>query len=273
MAAQPTPKQPETKTELVRTEPAAMATSTSSAGLLGVIERAMTSPDFDIEKMERLFALLERNQANERAAAYADDMAKCQAEIGPAKRTGQIAHNGKVISNFAKLEDLDKQIRPITSKYGFSLAFNATSLENGKTRHTLKVTHRQGHFEVFEFDAAPDTGGAKNAIQAQGSATTYAKRYLTKGAFNIVETDEDDDGGASGKRPDLMSAEHVADIKLRLRDARDAGLPGFEDAKILNWKRVLAFEDIRDEEYQGIVDEIARLRKKREADASNGARR
>lgn len=261
------------KTEIVKSEPAAQLVKPAAENsLLEVIERAARDPNVDIEKMERLFALMEKSESAKRAAAYADAMARCQAEIQPVRRTGAIVHNGRLISKFAKLEDLDEVIRPVTSRHGFSLSFNATPLEGGKTRHTLKVTHRDGHFETFDFDAAPDAGGAKNAIQAAGSSTTYARRYLTKGAFNIVESGEDDDGAASGK-PTLMTPEHVAEIKRLMQDARDAGLPGFEDARMLNWKQVLSFEDLRDDEFPSIVERIKANRKQRETEAQQGGRR
>ena len=41
----------------------------------------------------------------------------------------------------------------------------------------------------------PDTGGAKNAIQARASTKSYLERYTLKAITGLSEQDDDDDGG------------------------------------------------------------------------------
>lgn len=65
--------------------------------------------------------------------------------------------------------------------------------------------------------AAPDTGGAKNAIQARASAQTYLQRYTLKAITGLSEQDDDDDGRGSG-RPDEVQA-MVDEFKKQIAEA------------------------------------------------------
>ena len=65
------------------------------------------------------------------------------------------------------------------------------------------MTHKQGHSEETELEAAADSSGGKNMIQAQASTITYLQRYTLLAATGLATKDQlDDDGrGAENGSP------------------------------------------------------------------------
>lgn len=169
---------------------------------LSLIERLASNPRADVKKLEALLDMRERTRAGEAHRRFNEAMRDCQAEIMPVARDAENKHTN---SKFAKLESIDREIRPIYTKHGFSLSFNSKSLDDGRVRILCTVGHTAGHFEPYELDGHLDTAGAKgNAnktnLQGLGSTVSYLRRYLTCMIFNVVLTDEDNDGGQAGKR-------------------------------------------------------------------------
>jgi hypothetical protein len=62
----------------------------------------------------------------------------------------------------------------------------------------------------------PDTGGAKNAIQARASAKTYLERYTLLAATGLASANSDNDGNGSGQGsqiPEQQYIEHLDNIQ------------------------------------------------------------
>src|SRR5437773_1043260 len=78
--------------------------------LLSVIAKAVTNPLVDVEKMERLFALYERNQKEQQRIAYQAAMARLQAQLPQIEKHGRIEVKGVLRSKFATIEDIDAAI-------------------------------------------------------------------------------------------------------------------------------------------------------------------
>jgi hypothetical protein len=80
-------------------------------------------------------------------------------------------------------------------------------------KDTLKVTclvsHIAGHTERTTMTASPDTSGAKNAIQARGSALEYLKRYTLIGALGLSTADSDVDGQLPEISIDILHAQYM----------------------------------------------------------------
>ncbi len=164
---------------------------------LNMIERLASNPRADVKKLESLLEMRERNRAIEARLQFNKAMRDCQAEIMPVVRDAENAHTK---SRYAKLEKIDKMIRPIYTKHGFSLTFNSKSLDNKQVRVFCTCMHDDGHFQEYELDGALDTAGSKGNsnktdLQGLGSTVSYLRRYLTCMIFNVVLTNEDDDGG------------------------------------------------------------------------------
>lgn len=178
--------------------------TTSDNGLLNFIERASRDPEFDVAKFGELLRM-QRDVLHEQAQReFNRAMADAQTEMMPVVRDASNTHTG---SKYAKLETIDREMRPIYTRHGFSVRFgSAPSPREGWLRIVCTVSHAGGYSETNHLDAPPDMAGSggrtnKTPIQAVGSSVTYLRRYLLAMVFNIVLADEDDDGEASRQMP------------------------------------------------------------------------
>jgi hypothetical protein len=179
---------------------------------------------------KEMFALVMREQANERAAQaeerFNDAMSLCQAEIVPVARTAQ---NKATNSFYAKLEAVDAAIRPIYLRHGFNVAYNTVPpLTVGNIRVECEVSLGR-HSKKYYREAAPDTAGPggkanKTMLHGGGSTETYVKRYAVCGAFNVVFRNLDDDGVRGGK--EFVTDEQLA-ILQKLVEETQTKLPEF----------------------------------------------
>lgn len=166
-------------------------------GLLAVISRAASDPNVDIDKLERLLAAQERVQANQAKMQYIAAKLAMRSELPEITMKGHIIikKEGRIIQDtpFARFEDIHEAVTPILTAHGFDLAFRNSMAPDGKVRVATVLTHIQGHSEETYFDLPHDSSGSKNAVQAIGSSTSYAKRYGVLSILNIRVCGEDDD--------------------------------------------------------------------------------
>ncbi len=176
--------------------------ATKDGELIDVIARLAANPDANIDMMERLFALRQREQDRAEALAFNEAMNAAQAEMGP---ISQDASNPQTKSKYASYTALDKALRPIYTKHGFSLSFGTgDGAPENWVRVICKVAHNAGHSDHPHLDMPADGKGAKGSdvqtkTHATMSAVSYARRGLLKMIFNISEGD--DDGNAAGNEP------------------------------------------------------------------------
>lgn len=191
--------------EIVREHEPSTALATREISPMSLIEAAI-SQGVDTDKLEKLLDLQERWERNEERkeqrraeVAFGEAMAACQAEI---QAIVAQHYNSHTKSRYADLFDMDAAIRPVYTKHGFSLSFGTMKSELPKnTRVYCDVRHKDGHVCHYEDDFPNDDAGIngtlnKTPIQAKGSTTSYAQRYLTKGIFNVVVKGEDKDGNS-----------------------------------------------------------------------------
>ena len=89
-------------------------------------------------------------------------------------------------------------------------------------------------------------------MQAVGSATSYARRYLLAMHLNLITREEDDDGNG-GRGP--ITAEQAAELRAKL-----AAVKGSE-SRFLNWLAAPSFEDIPAANYDRAMRFIDEKRK------------
>jgi hypothetical protein len=168
------------------------------------IERAAMDPSFDIAKFEVLLRMQREIMDQQARRQFNASMSEAQAEMMPVIRGATNTHTN---SKYAKLETIDRDMRPIYTRHGFSVRYGSASpLKDGWIRITCTVAHSGGYFEEHYLDAQLDTAGSKGTankppIQAVGSSVTYLRRYLLTMVFNIVLADDDDDGEATRQQP------------------------------------------------------------------------
>ncbi len=231
--------------ELVRQEAGAVMTQ-GGAEIMSVIARAAADDTCNVEKMERLFALKERMDAQERERLFADALARIQAA---APRITQHGRTDK--AKFAKLEDIDFAMRPLMADEGFSLSFD-TELVDGKVLMIGRLSHRAGHSEEKRLALPIDNGPGRNSIQAMGSTVSYGRRYLTKMFFNIIEVGEDNDGNGATRRITQKQADQLNDLLTELG--------GEERAKLLKWAGVERLADVPLEKFDRAMEALLKRR-------------
>src|SRR5439155_14339519 len=125
-----------------------LAPLAEATSLLEIISRAVADPRMDVEKMERLFALHERMQAEERRKAFMAGLARLQAKLPQIRKDGRIVVGGQERSRYARIEDIDAAIRPLLADEGFAFTFDEEAHSENEPRFIAVLSHREGHSEV-----------------------------------------------------------------------------------------------------------------------------
>lgn len=168
--------------------------------IMSGIMRAASDPKIDVSKLQALLDMQRTLRQEQSEQAFSVAMRSAQEEMRPVVRD---ASNSHTQSKYARLETIDAEVRPIYTRHGFSLTFNAGSVSGDSITVSCSVMHDQGHTKYYSLPGGIDSAGAKGAsnktpIQGLGSTVSYLRRYLTCMIFNIVLANEDTDG----RRPD-----------------------------------------------------------------------
>lgn len=147
-----------------------------------------------VETIERLADLAIKLKEEDAKTAYFSAIRKFQAECPTISKTRKVFNKDRATLRyeFASLDDIGRQIRPILDRCGLSYRFD-TRIDSGHYEVTCVVTHEKGHSERSIFAAPIDAAPGMNKMQAGASANTYAKRYALCNALGIMTGDEDDD--------------------------------------------------------------------------------
>lgn len=199
------------------------------ASLIEVIANAARNPQVDIDKMERLFAMQERLLAQQAKAEFVGAKVAMAPLIPAINMRGRIVikdkNSGEITQEtpFARFEDIHEAVMPILTEHGFDLSFKNGLAPDGKVRVTTILSHVSGHSEETYFDLPHDSSGSKNAVQAVGSSTSYAKRYGVLSILNIRVAGEDDDA-TTAIVPAAISVKQYDELQRLLTNTQtDAG--------------------------------------------------
>lgn len=190
--------------------------------MLSLLSRVIERPDVPIERMEQMFDLYTKVDAERARREFAKALADAQADMEPVRKN---AYNPQTKSNYATFEALDRAIRPIYSRHGFAPTYRTeVSAHQDHVRVILTLIHIGGHERDYPADMPADGKGAKGGdvmtkTHAFGSAFSYGKRYTLGGAFNIITTERDDDGNLAGKKADA-NPHTVADLEDLIRNPK-----------------------------------------------------
>lgn len=219
---------------------------------LQMIERAVRDPSVDIEKMERLLAMIERREKQEREAIYNDAMADCQADIPQIQKDGKIIVKGQERSRFARLEDIDVQLRPYTKKYGFSVGYDTKRIDDKHIEVLCKVGHRKGHSETKSIPLAIDVNEFRTNSQSVSATISFAKRVLLGMHFNLVTRGEDTGGAAL----EPISDEQAKDLEALRQEV------GADKQRFLKFMEVESIDKILKKDHLKAVSALESKRRK-----------
>jgi hypothetical protein len=175
--------------------------------------------DLDMDKLERLLDMKEREEAKTAKAAFIVALSRFQAECPTVKKTGTVKDkNGRQLYTYPKFDAIMKTIQPHMDNNGLSMRFNCDIADNSVSVLCM-VSHSAGHTDESTFSCpieASMTGGA-NASQRTASANSFAKRYAAMNALNIAGSDyDDDDAQMLGEEPTYIKPEEAATLRDRL---------------------------------------------------------
>lgn len=217
----------------------------SPATLLEVISRAVSDPRMDVEKMERLLAMHERISEQQRIAEFMAAMSRLQAKLPHINKEGRIIVKGTERSRYARIEDIDRAIRPLLAEEGFAFSFDSDSGDGKIFKLSAKLSHRDGHSEIKHLVLPLDKSDYRSDVQSIGSTVSYGKRQLIKMHLNLIEEDEDD-GGNGGAEP--ITQQQVQDLTALITEVKGNA------ALVLKFMGVEKLEEILARDYQKVIN-------------------
>lgn len=166
----------------------------------------------DLAYVEKLMELQERFEANEARKAFAVAFAAFKSEAVKIIKNRTVEQGPLRGGKYAELFAVVNAATPALSQHGLSTSWKLTKDEKDWLEVTCTLKHEGGHSETVSMGGPPDTGGAKSAVQARASTTTYLSRYTLKAILGLAEQGEDDDGGHEDKGSDRAMSDLLEDL-------------------------------------------------------------
>jgi len=228
---------------------------------LGLLEIALSN-NAAIDVIERLAALQEKALYRDAEIQFNEAMNAAQSELG---RIAPDLTNPQTRSKYASYAQLDRVIRPVYSRHGFSLSFDTGDAPQPEMVRVLcYVSHKAGHTRTYRTDMPADGKGAKGGdvmtkTHAHGAAMQYGMRYLLKYIFNIAVGDLDTDGNDSALDVDKVTANlqkitESSDLEKLKSNFKSA----YEEAdKVKDKHAMSAYIKAKNETYRRLVGPVA----------------
>lgn len=239
---------------VVEARPEQSVPVSETAAMLQVIERASRDQSVDIEKMQALVAMRREILKDQAESQFNIALNAAQAEMRPISAD---AENPQTHSKYATYAKLDRALRPIYTKHGFSLSFDeGDSPKPDHIRVLCYVSHVGGFTRTYRRDMPADGKGAKGGdvmtkTHASGAAGSYGARYLLKGIFNVAVGEDDKDGNDP---VELVDEKQAADLKALATEV-NANMFLF-----LKHMKVKSLADLPAARYDEAVNELKRKR-------------
>lgn len=238
----------------VATREATLTVEPSVAQILSAAVSGGVTPD-NVEVVERMMALMERNEARQAEKDFAGSLADLQAETCRVQATKAVDQkaDGTCRYRFAPYEEIMAKVQPMLTRHGFSISFDS---EVGDSRLTsiCTLTHRGGHSRKNSFAVKYTTPPGSSAAQGDMSTKSYAKRGALCDALNIV-VDKDDDGRNEGD-PTPITASQAADLRAKCEEVNA------DKVKFLAFAGAATFEAIQADKLDELWDSLERKARK-----------
>lgn len=178
-----------TREEVAPVAMPAPAANSPMGMMLAAIQQGAT-----LEQVEKMMDLQERWERKEAKKAYDEAFANFKAEVVVIIKGKDVTDGPLKGKSYAELHDVVDAVTPALSKHGLSSSWKLTKDDKDWIEVTCYLRHIGGHEESVSMGGPPDSGGAKNAIQARASTKTYLERYTLKAITGLAERGEDSDG-------------------------------------------------------------------------------
>lgn len=186
----------DTREALQKIESAPPSVPSVGAMLQAIIDKGVTGEN--VAAMKELVGLYERMEDRNAERAFAQAFTALQAELKAVQATRAVPNNdGTTRYKFAPFEEIMEQVRPSLEKHGFSVSFSTDYADNRLVK-SCTLQHVGGHSRTNKFAVRIGSGPPKaSECQADGAASTYAKRFALCDSLNI-QIDHDVDAAAEG---------------------------------------------------------------------------
>lgn len=194
-----------------------------------------------LEQIEKMMDLQQRYEATQAKKAYDEAFAAFKAEAVKIIKSRDVESGPLAGKRYAELHDVVNAVTPALSKHGLSSSWKLTIDEKDWMQVTCYLRHVGGHEESVSMGGPPDSGGAKNAIQARASTKTYLERYTLKAITGLSEQDDDKDGNSPEPAiDDWLAKVDEATTTEELTATSKAGAKYFQVTKDKNGYREFA---------------------------------
>lgn len=171
-------------------QPLVAANDSSAISLLKIA----VSNNASLDHIKELMAMHREWEADQARKAFNAALAKFKANHIKVVRSSMVDAGPLRGTAYAKLSDFVDAASPHLAAAGLSVSWRTTRDEKDWIEIACVVRHADGHLEETRLGGPPDTGGAKNLIQARASTVSYLEKYTLKMALGLAERDDDDDG-------------------------------------------------------------------------------
>ncbi len=164
---------------------------------VNLIEQAIEK-GLGVEELGKLLDLQERWEARQAEKEFDEALTAFQEECPDLRKTKNVnfttKSGGTTNYNYAPLADIDRQIKGLMKKHGFTKSWDVIREGSKITGVTCILKHKAGHKTSATVPVTPDNSGGKNEIQAAGSAMQYGQRYSLIAVLGLTTADTDIDG-------------------------------------------------------------------------------
>lgn len=178
-----------TKIEDMPLAPATLAPS-PLALLSDAIQKGMS-----IDVIREIKAMAKEMADEEAARAFSVAFAAFKAEVVTVIRGKEVTDGPLKGRRYAELHSFVDAATPALAKHGLSHSWSVTRDEKDWIEVTCTIEHSLGGKKQVSQGGPPDSGGAKNPLQARISTVTYLERSTLKAVTGLAEKGDDDDGG------------------------------------------------------------------------------
>lgn len=192
-----------------------------------MMEKVIGNPDVDVDKLERVIAIYEKERDDKRRVEFHAHFAELQADLEPVARTKNVDDK----FDYAPIEGIVETVGKIVNGHGFSYRFPEEDLppetvETDDGKKQLKKMRRYwfiisgyGHEEKNSVDLPEYIGNSTgkfsvNEAQQRGQSMSYGRRYSMIAGLGITFKNLDDET--------IFSADEVLDYAKHIAAMRAA---------------------------------------------------
>lgn len=215
-----------------------------------------------VEVLERLVAMMEREQERQAEQAMVEALNAFRSECPAVQKTraaGDVSQSGtKKGWMYAPLEEIAETIREPLSRHGLSYTWDSEPTENGERETTCTLWHvggakRQARVVMPAVDLPKAKPGSAQTI---GAALTYGQRYSLMLVLGLSAVEDTDGPRQETNATDVVTDEQLADLEALLDEVK--GHPKLE--KFYSYFGVRSLANLPARYYGSARDALEKMR-------------